>query len=184
MNLPIGGASATVILFFFQAPAASKPVKADWKEKILQMDPLGTMTIMAAVICYLLALQWGGTTKAWNSSPVIGTLVGFGLFVILFGLVEWKMGERAVLPGSLLGQRAIMVNCVYIFLWVLSEFRSRNHADSSPSFAGEFFALLYYLPIYFQSVDGVSASESGIRNIPLVLGVCEYLANIRAKLES
>lgn len=51
------------------------------------------------------------------------------------------------------------------------------------SFAGEFFALLYYLPIYFQSVDGVSASESGIRNIPLVLGVCEYPLNMFAAYE-
>lgn len=34
--------------------------------------------------------------------------------------------------------------------------------------------MLYYLPLYFQSVDNVSASESGIRNIPLVLGVGEY----------
>lgn len=45
-------------------------------------------------------------------------------------------------------------------------------ANQVSSFAGAFFAMLYYLPIYFQSVDGVSASESGIRNIPLVLGVC------------
>ena len=105
-----------MILFFFQAPAAARPVKADWKEKLLQMDPLGTITIMAAVICYLLALQWGGTTKTWSSSPVVGTLVGFALFIILFGIVEWRMGERAVLPASLLGKRAIMVNCIYIFL--------------------------------------------------------------------
>ena len=42
------------------------------------------------------------------------------------------------------------------------------------SFAGSFFALLYYLPIYFQSVDGVSASESGIRNIPLILALCTF----------
>lgn len=46
------------------------------------------------------------------------------------------------------------------------------------SSAGSFFILLYYLPIYFQSVDNVSASESGIRNIPLVLGVCKYRNNL------
>lgn len=44
----------------------------------------------------------------------------------------------------------------------------------SSSSAGAFFLLLYYLPLYFQSVDNVSASESGIRNIPLVLGVGDY----------
>lgn len=30
------------------------------REKLRQMDLPGTFTIMAAVICYLLALQWGG----------------------------------------------------------------------------------------------------------------------------
>ena len=91
-------------------------MKADWKEKFLQMDPLGTVTILAAVVCYILALQWGGTTKSWNSSPVIGTLVGFVLLLVVFGLVEWKMGDRAVLQGRFLKQRAILVNLIYIFL--------------------------------------------------------------------
>jgi hypothetical protein len=31
--------------------------------------------------------------------------------------------------------------------------------------------LLYYLPIYFQAVLGVSAVESGIRNLALIIGV-------------
>lgn len=58
-------------------------------------------------------------------------------------------------------------------------------ANGVTSAAGSFFTLLYYLPIYFQSVDDVSASESGIRNIPLVLGVCEFSgwkSTIRKKL--
>lgn len=115
VNLPIGGVSALVILLFFQAPAASKPVKASWQEKILQMDLLGTFTIMAAIVCYLLALQWGGVTKAWSDSSVVGTLVGFALLLVVFGIVEWYMGDRAVLQGKLLGRREILVNCLYIF---------------------------------------------------------------------
>lgn len=143
-----------ILFFFFQAPAASRPVQASWREKILQMDPLGTFTIMAAIICYILALQWGGTTRPWSDSTVIGTLVGFVLLLGLFGVVEWYMGDRALLQGSLIGNRAILVNCLYIFF-----------------LAGAFFTLLYYLPIYFQSVDNTSASQSGINNLPLVLGI-------------
>ena len=116
INLPIGGASAAVILFFFKTPAASKPTKATWREKILQMDPLGTFTIMAAVICFILALQWGGTTKPWSSSPVIGTLVGFVVLLIVFGIVEWRMGDRAVLQGKFLRDRGILINVLFIFL--------------------------------------------------------------------
>ena len=143
-----------ILFFFFQTPAGSKPVQASLREKLLQMDPLGTFVVMGALICYILAFQWGGTTRAWSDSSVIGTLVGFGLLMIVFGAVEYYMGDRALLQSSLIGNRAIMVNCLYIFF-----------------FAGAFFTLLYYLPIYFQSVDGVSASQSGVDNIPLVLGI-------------
>ncbi|KAL8823438.1 MAG: hypothetical protein Q9191_005855 [Dirinaria sp. TL-2023a] len=154
INLPIGGASVAILVLFFQAPSASKPVKATWREKLLQMDLLGTFVIMAAIICYILALQWGGTTKAWSDSTVIGTFVGFGLLMIVFCVVEWYMGDRALMQPRMVGNRAILVNCMYIFF-----------------FAGAFFALLYYLPIYFQSVDDVSASQSGVDNIPLVLAI-------------
>ena len=116
VNLPVGGVSASVILIFFRTPAASKPVKATWTEKLLQMDPLGTVTIMAAVICFILALQWGGVTKPWSSSPVIGTLVGFVVLLIVFGIVEWQMGDRAVLQGKYLRHRGILVNLMFIFL--------------------------------------------------------------------
>ena len=77
---------------------------------------LGTFTIMAAIVCFLLALQWGGVTKAWSDSSVIGTLVGFGLLLVVFGFVEWCMGDRAVLQGALLRRRDILANCLYIFL--------------------------------------------------------------------
>jgi MFS transporter, DHA2 family, glioxin efflux transporter len=153
INLPIGGVAAGIIMLSFQAPAAAKPVKASIKEKILQMDLLGTFTIMAAVVCYLLALQWGGVTKAWSDSEVIGTLVGFCLLTIAFIAIEYYMGERALLQGRLLKQRTIAVTSTYVFF-----------------FAGGFFTLLYYLPIYFQSIKNVSASNSGIRNLPLVIG--------------
>ena len=60
INLPIGGVSAAIILFFFKTPAHAVPVQATLKEKILQMDLPGAFTVMAAIVCYVLALQWGG----------------------------------------------------------------------------------------------------------------------------
>ncbi|KAI9034951.1 MFS multidrug transporter [Aspergillus affinis] len=88
INLPIGGSSAVIMLFLFRAPPAAQPAKARRREKILQMDLMGTFTIMAAIVCYLLALQWGGVTKAWSSADVIGTIVGFMLITVLFVVIE------------------------------------------------------------------------------------------------
>ncbi|KAK2829894.1 hypothetical protein FQN49_007153 [Arthroderma sp. PD_2] len=154
INLPVGAISAAIIFFFFTAPPASRPVKAPLREKLLQMDLVGTFAIMAAVVSFLLAMQWGGATKKWSDSDVIGTLVAFGLLVIVFIVNEWWMGDRALLPPRLFKTWNIMISSIYIFF-----------------FAGPFFVLIYYLPIYFQSIKHTSAAESGVRNLPFVLAV-------------
>ena len=80
------------------------------------MDPLGTITILGAIICYILALQWGGTTKDWGNKDVVGTLVGFGVLIILFIVIEYTSGDRAMLPRAIMGRREVAINCAYIFL--------------------------------------------------------------------
>ncbi|KAL8654040.1 MAG: hypothetical protein Q9226_003585 [Calogaya cf. arnoldii] len=154
INLPIGGLGAAIIFFTFNTPDAFKPIQASLKEKLLQMDFLGSFLIMAAVTCFSLALQYGGITRPWSDKTVIGLVVGFGSIIIVFCINEWFQGDRALIQKRLLQKRIIWTACLDIFL-----------------LGGGFFVLLYYLPIYFQSVSGVSPSESGIRNIPLVVGV-------------
>jgi hypothetical protein len=142
-----------VIAAFFKTPKAAKPQKASLLEKMLQMDLPGTFVIMVAVVCYLLAFQWGGATKPWNSGPVIGTLVAFGVLVVIFIAIEWYSGDRALLQFRLLKDRTIGAMCAYVVV-----------------IAATFFIAIYYLPIYFQSTRNVSASKSGIDNLPLMLG--------------
>jgi hypothetical protein len=38
-------------------------------------------------------------------------------------------------------------------------------------FAGAYYLILYYLPIYFQSIDDASSIGSGVRNLPLIIAV-------------
>ncbi|EOD49204.1 MFS gliotoxin efflux transporter [Neofusicoccum parvum] len=157
INLPIGGLAGAIILIWFQTPKKARPVAAPFKEKIFQMDPLGTFLLLAAFVCLILALQWGGTTKAWNSADVIGTLVGFFVLIIAFIHVEIWLGDRALLVPRLMKQKTIA------FLSAFQFFGS-----------GTFMLLLYYLPIYFQVVSGVSAAQSGVRNIPYILGIALF----------
>ncbi|KAK4503482.1 hypothetical protein PRZ48_004397 [Zasmidium cellare] len=153
INLPIGGLAAFVILLFYTNPAHAKPIRATWKEKILQLDIGGTVLILGAIICFLLALQWGGVTKPWSSSDVIGTLVGAAVLLGAFVGVEIYLGDRAAMNIRLLKGKTMATMMLFNFIM-----------------SGSFFILLYYLPIYFQVVSGVDAAESGIRSIPLVAG--------------
>ncbi|KAK5045593.1 hypothetical protein LTR16_011378, partial [Cryomyces antarcticus] len=79
------------------------------------MDIPGAFIIVAGVVCLLLALQWGGVSKAWKSADVIGTLVGFGLLFIVFIGVEYWQGDRALLVPYLLKKRVIWVGCAFNF---------------------------------------------------------------------
>lgn len=85
---------------------------------------------------------------------MIGLLVGFVLLSIAFAGWEYSQGERAMVPLRLVRQRTYLVCCLYTFF-----------------LAGAYFVILYYLPIYFQSIDDVSPIESGVRNLPLILAV-------------
>ncbi|KAH0527007.1 hypothetical protein TsFJ059_002051 [Trichoderma semiorbis] len=74
INLPIGAISAFIILVFFKAPSTAKPQVATLREKLLHMDPVGAALVIAFVVCYLLAVQDGGTKFPWNSAHEIGLL--------------------------------------------------------------------------------------------------------------
>jgi MFS family permease len=154
INLPIGGLSALVILIFFQTPKQAVPVKAPLLEKIMQMDPLGIVLIMGATVTYILAVQYGGVAYAWNSSVVIGLLVGFAGMVVAWAALQYFQGERSMIPPRLISDRTNWVMCVFAFI-----------------FAGGFFAAIYYIPIYFQSVHGTNPTMSGVRNLPFIIAI-------------
>ncbi|KAH8659978.1 putative efflux pump antibiotic resistance protein [Xylariales sp. PMI_506] len=154
INLPIGGIAALIIFILFQTPSTVKPVPASWREKIEQLDLIGVALVMGLIVSFILAFSYGGQTKAWNSSTVIGLLVGFILISIAFVLWEIFQGECAMIPGRLLGHRMVLLSSIYAFL-----------------FAGSYVVILYYLPIYFQSVQGVSAIGSGVHNLPTLIAV-------------
>lgn len=154
INLPIGGVSAVIILFCFSTPPQAIPAAAPLREKLLQMDPLGTALIMGFIISFLLALQYGGIQHPWSSSVVIGLFAGSGLMLAAFVALELFQGERSMIAPRLLNDRTLYISSSYAFL-----------------FAGGFFVLIYYLPIYFQSIHNVSPIMSGVRNLPFIIAV-------------
>ena len=119
INLPLNGVAATIILLTLKTPKISRheeDANAPWLEKLQQLDLPGTFIIMAAVICFLLPMQWGGVTKNWNSADVVGTLVGFCLITIAFLVVEYLQSDRALLLFYILKKRVVYVGCIVSFL--------------------------------------------------------------------
>lgn len=86
----------------------------------MQLDLLGSALAVGSVICYFLALEWGGVRKAWSSSSVIGTLIGWILLSIAFGVVQWFQKERASIIPRILMQRHVAGGAAFMFLYVSS----------------------------------------------------------------
>lgn len=104
-------------------------------QKLLKMDPLGCIFIMSAVVCILLAFQWGGQSLPWNSATVIGLLVGFVLILGLFAISQWKQGSDATLPAWLFKQRSLLAGGLFSFFfsmptYVVSMFLSWDKFES------------------------------------------------------
>lgn len=165
INLPIGGFSIAVVILVLRIPRGINiPGIPLWK-RIGELDVVGASLLIPAIICLILALQWGGNTYPWRDSRIIGLFVGFGILAILFVISQIYLEKyctrnsttgdrdgRATLPPWILKQRTICSAALFAFF-----------------FSGGFFLLVYYLPIYFQCVKGSSAMTSGIQVLPFML---------------
>ena len=117
-----------------------------------KLDLVGFALFAPAAIQCLLALEWGGTKYAWGSSKIIGLFCGaFGTFVV-FCVWDWYKGEEAMIPLSAARVRIVWSSCLVMFF-----------------FFGALMLTVYYLPIYFQAVKGVSPITSGVWLLPTIL---------------
>ncbi|KZM22409.1 transmembrane transport [Ascochyta rabiei] len=154
ISLPIGFAAASTMFICFTSPL--RPREASLREKLVQLDLNGGVLVSTSLSCFVLAMHWLGIHSS-NSPRVIGSFIGFASLLVCFVINEWMMGDKAMIQSHLLKNKMVLANACYIFF-----------------LAGAYFPLLYTLPIQFQSVNNVTASQSGVRLIPLVLGISAF----------
>ncbi|KAL7938470.1 MFS general substrate transporter [Trichoderma chlorosporum] len=153
INLPIGGLAMVIVVLILHVNRNSEDtLNMTVMQRILEIDILGTAIFIPAIVCLILALQWGGSQYAWNNSKIIGLFVGFGLMIAIFiGIQIWK-GDKGTLPPRMFKNRNVLPAMLF-----------------SLFFGAGFFPLVYYLSLYFQAIQGVSAVTAGIKILPLLL---------------
>ena len=157
INLPIGAVTIVGIAIFFTSPVRQKESamgSIGFQERVKQFDPWGTAVFMPCIILLLLALQWGGSKYPWGNGRIIALFVIAGILGVAFiGIQIWKQ-ENATIPPRILKQRSILFSTWFVIC-----------------LGASFFVMIYYIPIWFQAIKGTTATESGIRNLPMIMGV-------------
>ncbi|CRG91957.1 Putative HC-toxin efflux carrier TOXA [Talaromyces islandicus] len=154
INLPFGAVTGIFIIIFFQLPNKKTGSSMTFWEQLQMMDLEGTGLFIPGVICLLLALQWGGTTYAWSNGRIIALFILFGVLIIGFIAIQiWKQ-DRATVPPRIFKNRNVWGSAIF-----------------AAALGAAFFVMVYYIPIWFQAIKGVSAVKSGIMNLPMILGL-------------
>ncbi|OBB61516.1 MFS transporter [Mycobacterium sp. 852013-51886_SCH5428379] len=117
------------------------------------LDYAGIVLVGAGAAGLTLATSWGGTTYPWASPMIIGLFAVSILALVAFVFAERRAAEP-ILPIRMFASPVFTVCCVLSFV---------------VGFA--MLGALTFLPTYMQFVDGVSATESGLRTLPMVLGL-------------
>ena len=144
INLPIGAVALVVT-------AAVLPGRL--RKTHHAIDYAGTALIGASAVCLVLLTSLGGNTFGWNSFPIYLLAVLAVVSAVGFVVVERRAAEP-VIPPHLFANRV---------------FSSASVVGFAVGFS--MFGALAYLPQYMQVVRGISPTLSGLRLLPLLVGL-------------
>ncbi|KAI1446975.1 efflux pump [Annulohypoxylon stygium] len=153
VNLPVGAFTALVILLVRIPEQMPKQNPLVVFAKLHHyLDLVGFALFAPAVLQLLLALQYGGNQFAWKSSTVIGLFCGSGATFIVWLAWNRYKGDDALLPHSMIKQKVV---------WASGLFQA--------FMLSAVYGATYFLPIYFQAINNVTAMLSGVYLLPTIL---------------
>lgn len=124
---------------------------SDWKTKLRRIDFLGAFVLVAAIFLLLLGLD-RGSNYSWSAPITITSLcISFPLF-FLFIFVELNLAAEPFAPGRIVFQKSLVACYLCNFFGF-----------------GGWMTALFYIPLFYQAVDGFSATQAGVRLLPNVI---------------
>lgn len=139
VNVPIGTLSIAAILLLRFPPEPRRP---------RHLDMIGQLLFAAAVASLTFGLIQA-STGGWTVGRVLASFVVAGVATLLFLWREWRCAEP-MLPLASFRNRVMVFACAINFLVYYG-----------------LFGAMFLLTLYLQSVNGLSAVETGIRFLAL-----------------
>lgn len=154
LNLPLGAAAIILVAFGLRDLRAIPGTGRTWLEKVKEFDIIGTVLVIPALTCLLLALQWGGIRHGWADGRIVVLFVLFAGLAAGFAWSQWRMQEKATLPPRILRMPSVLAGAWF-------------NACANGTLA----VTEYYVTLYFQGVKGFSATRSGFLLLPMLAGI-------------
>ncbi|MDQ0472387.1 MDR family MFS transporter [Labrys wisconsinensis] len=121
-------------------------------ERPHRLDLLGAGVMAAATVVLMLALNWGGVRYGWSSAPILGLFAASALLWALF-VARLRTAPEPLIPAEVLANRVVAMGTLAACFGM-----------------GVFIGLTIYMPIYLETVYELTASQSGLALLPLMVG--------------
>jgi hypothetical protein len=141
-QFPLSIFASVVVYFVLDLPKAEH---SHWREKLRRIDFLGAFTLVLAVFCLLVGLDRGGNVSWSDVYAIVFTAISLPLLA-LFGFIEKRVASSPFAPGHIIFERSLFASYLTNFFAIAANT-----------------AFLFYLPLYFQAVDEITAAGSGLR---------------------
>jgi hypothetical protein len=120
-------------------------------ERAHKLDLVGAGLMMLSAVALLLALTWGGTRYPWLSQQIVTLIIAAAALSALF--IWWVLrAPEPFLPIALLTNPVMRMGSI-----------------ASSCSQGVSIGLTIFVPLYYELVHGLSASDAGLALIPIVM---------------
>lgn len=151
-------------VYLFLLPSLPRPMYQDrtFLQKLRSLDWIGMILSGGMHTSLTLFLVFGGVEWPWGDGRNVALYVVFGVTLVLFLITQYytvlTTKEGRIFPADFLRDRAMVL--LYILM---------------AAGGASLFVAMYYIPLYFQFVQGDSGTMSAVRLLPFM---CFYVVTI------
>lgn len=147
-------------LFWINLPLAAIAVamidrtlpRVPWQRRDHRLDVIGAVLIVSATVTLMLGLTFGGAGAGFTAAHVLAL---FAAAVVLAGLFVWRMRTalQPLIPLEILSDRLVLAATGSVFFAMAS-----------------FVSLTIFVPVYFETVLGLSTAQAGLALVGYTVG--------------
>ena len=147
INIPFGILALVVTSMVLHIPKVKREHKIDY---------FGALLLVIAVVGLLIGLSVLGPENGWTDGRTLGA-IGGGLAFALFFIAWESKAVEPILPLTLFNNKTFSLTSIIAFI-----------------IGAGMFGAIIMLPLYLQIIQGNSATEAGLKLIPLMLGILTF----------
>ena len=147
INIPFGILALVVTSMVLHIPKVKREHKIDY---------FGALLLVISVVGLLIGLSVLGPENGWTDGRTLGA-IGVGLAFALFFIAWESKAVEPILPLTLFKNKTFTLTSIIAFI-----------------IGAGMFGAIIMLPLYLQIIQGNSATEAGLKLIPLMLGILTF----------